>query len=96
MVINAQHVKIPVIETFSYELAALLVASDEIPDPAIDLLMQTTSPGIKGLGDDEQFWEYLLAVKMGLAYGGPYSTFAGDADTLEAYGPIWREYIKHR
>ena len=96
MIVNEKHTSFPLIETFAYEVAALLITSDDIPDEAISLLRDTISPNVDRLAEDEQFWEYLMAIKMGLAYGGPYGCMLDDVGVGNQYGPIWNEYLQQR
>ena len=83
-----------VIESFSYEAVAMLLDTGEsVPDEAIALLEQTCSPEIRMDREEDQFGDYICALKLGLSYLGPYSDLIADQAESEKYGKIWHDYI---
>lgn len=95
MVINAKNSAWDIIETMGYEIVALIIASDGVPVAALDLLTQTGSCDSKVLGEDEQFWEYILGIKAGLAYKGPYGERILSELSNDQNGKLWFGFIKN-
>ena len=96
MVVNEKNSAFGLVETFAYETAALLIASDGVSDEDVALLSETTSPGAADLSDDERYWEFLLSIKHGLAHNGPYGSKIADLSDYDRYADQWSEYIKNR
>lgn len=82
------------LETFAYEAVALSIAGDKVPMSAIKLMTKTTEPDIRALAEQEQYGEYLSALKLGLSYNGPSHEKVELTDQHEQFGQIWCEYIK--
>ena len=82
------------VECFSDEAVAMLLDTGEsVPDEAIALLEQTCSPEIRMDREEDQFGDYICALKLGLSYLGPYSDLIADQAESEKYGKIWHDYI---
>lgn len=96
MILDARNTVFQLSETFAYELAAIMIAADDIPDAAIHLLARTTTPNVEELSEEGRFWQYLQAIKSGLAYGGPYGCAVNGADHNILHAQTWNEYLKMR
>lgn len=82
-------------DSFTYEAIALVLADEyDVPSAAINLLEQTTAPSIKEMPVDDQYTEYLIALKLGLSCDGPYQEQVDFWTEHHVYSRRWAEYIQ--
>ena len=93
-IVNAKHFIAQLLDTFSYEAAALLIAGGkDIPKEAIKLMQQTTVPEINNLPKEKHYEYYLKSIKIGLAHDAPHGRSIENGYDDKSYSGVWHEYL---
>ena len=93
MIVNGAECADGLLESFAYESVALLIANEEPDEQAMDLLQRTTSPEIWRLREEDAYGDYIMSLKLGLAYHGPYEDFVERLTDNEDHARAWAEYL---
>ena len=67
--------------------------ADEICEDALDLMEATTVPEIRTLPESDIWTNYMLSIKLGLAYTGPYERVIDRISDDEEHARVWNEYV---
>jgi len=93
-IVNAKHFIAHLLDTFSFEAAAMQIAEGkDIPKRAIKLMQETIAPEIYNLSEEKQYEYYLKSLKTGLAHDAPHGRGIVNGNSDKSFSGVWHQYL---